>query len=288
MQEKILRFLGNTISKLGLSGKGLHKIPGVAQFIKLMKPAGIVLVNVQGNKMYVDCKDKFMAPPLLMHGYYEKDITKILTDQVKPGMTFVDIGANFGYYSLMASKLVRRHGKVYAFEPEPHNYSILSKNVHINNCKNIVLLQKAVSNTIGRVKLFKDEVNLGAPSFSQLNIDKKDGFVYVETVDLDSYFKDLHVDFIKMDAQGAEGFIIDGAEKILKGELQIIMEFWPRGLKNAGTNPLNLLYKIEKAGFEINLIENGSAHSVKISELMKIYNSKKGCEDHVNLLLKRS
>ena len=66
---------------------------------------------------------------------------------------------------------------------------------------------------------------------------------------------DNKVNLIKMDVQGAEGFIIDGADKILRcNDLRILMEFWPKGLNNMGNNPLKMLNKLKNYGFKINVI----------------------------------
>jgi hypothetical protein len=63
--------------------------------------------TIYGHKMYVDTRDVSLAPHLLLDGYWEQWITNIFRELVKPGMTVVDVGANFGYYSVLAASLVR-------------------------------------------------------------------------------------------------------------------------------------------------------------------------------------
>ena len=75
---------------------------------------------------------------------------------LKPGMVVLDIGANIGYHTLISSKLVGNTGKIYSFEPEPHNFKLLLKNIEINEFKNIIPINKALSNNIGSTKLFLD------------------------------------------------------------------------------------------------------------------------------------
>ena len=73
-------------------------------------------------------------------------------------MTVVDIGANYGSYTLIASKLVGNDGRVYAFEPEPGNYDILVKNIEMNGYTNVTPIRKAVSNKQGKVRLYVDKI----------------------------------------------------------------------------------------------------------------------------------
>ena len=73
-------------------------------------------------------------------------------------MTVVDIGANYGSYTLIASTLVGNDGKVYAFEPELGNYDILVKNIEMNGCTNVTPIRKAVSNKQGKVRLYVDKI----------------------------------------------------------------------------------------------------------------------------------
>jgi hypothetical protein len=118
------------------AGKGLSKLPLITRihsfFYWHIKPTGIVLIDVQGSKMYVDSSDIGVAPFLLEWGFYEKYETALFKRLVKKGMVVVDIGANIGYYTLLAAHLVGDKGKVFAFEPDPNNYDLLCKNIEVN------------------------------------------------------------------------------------------------------------------------------------------------------------
>ena len=80
--------------------------------------------------------------------------TKIVENIIKNGNIVIDVGAHMGYYSLLFAKLVGKNGKIFAFEPDPKNFSRVQKNVKLNNYMNIVLTQKAVSDRTGDEKLF--------------------------------------------------------------------------------------------------------------------------------------
>jgi FkbM family methyltransferase len=275
-----------------LSGKHVEKIPGVLWvygiLVSKFKPQDIILANIQGSKMYIDPKDESIGVPMLVEGY-EKNETKLFKKYIKENMGVIDIGANIGYYSLLAAKLVGKNGKVYAFEPETANYKMLLKNIEINGYKNIVSEQKALSNKNGKTNLFLSKVNCGEPSFCKLNISTDDGFIEVETIRLDDVIKDTRIDFIKMDVQGAEGLVLEGAENILKNNnLKIMMEFWPAGLSNMGTDPQRLLTKLQQNGFKISIIDksfNQPHQSLIPAELMKFINNNQ--LEYVNIFFEK-
>ena len=95
---------------------------------------------------------------------YERATTDLLKDLLHPGMIFVDVGANIGYFSLLAANLVGTEGTVYAFEPEPGNHELLRKNIELNSYSNIVMIQKAVSNKSGSAPLFLSALDSGSHS----------------------------------------------------------------------------------------------------------------------------
>jgi len=264
-----------------LKGGVLGKIPGVSQLYRslfnLTKPKGIIQIQCQGHHLAVNADDEGVVPFLLTQGVFEEFETELVRQCLHPGMQVVDIGANFGYYTLIAADRVGKEGKVYAFEPEPGNYELLLKNISLNHYQTIVPLQQAVSNRRGTMNLFVDKRNLGAPSLAEKNVDRRQGIVAVETVSLDEFFNTDEgfgpIDFLKIDAQGAEGLIFEGARNCLKNDgLKIMMEFWPQGLRNMGTDPLSLLRLIKSSGFTIKIIEEKKRVLVGLEEVEAIGN----------------
>jgi FkbM family methyltransferase len=210
--------------------------------------------------MYVDTADQVIAPVLLRGLGYEVYELELFKQRIKPNMVVVDVGANNGYYALVASRLVGPHGRVYAFEPEARNYGLLVKGMRRNRCANLVAVPKAVSNCHGTTTLFLDRVNAGGPSLAIANIPEGAGSETVATVTLDAFFAhtvgDMRVDVLKIDIQGAEGLAFAGADRILcRNDVIIMMEFWPFGLRNVGTDPLGLLQHLQAYGFDIKVID---------------------------------
>src|SRR5437667_4626672 len=149
--------------------------------------------TVWGQLMVVDTRDLLIAPHLLMDGFWEAWVTSCFRKHVKPGMTVLDVGANVGYYSLLAASIVGRGGKVHAFEPNPDLFALLSNNAHINYFfETIVLNRKAAYSTTATLtfharKRYQGNSSIGAVPQEHLDrlVDESET-IEVEAVALDS------------------------------------------------------------------------------------------------------
>lgn len=121
-------------------------------------------VNVQGHKMYLPTMDDvgIISFDLILNEVWEPIETNFFKREIKENDIVLDIGANIGYYTLLFARQVGTKGKVYAFEPEPNNFSLLAKNVLINKYENVIYIDKAVSDINGSQKLFLSEYNIGS------------------------------------------------------------------------------------------------------------------------------
>jgi FkbM family methyltransferase len=188
---------------------------------------------------------------------YERFAIQMLKDHFEKGDYFIDIGAHIGYFSLVASRLVGSKGRVYAFEPEPNNFAQLLKNIEANGCNNIVPLQKAVSNVTGICDLRLDKQS---GCHSLYLAPEQIGTIKVDTTTLDDFFSMERwpsISLIKMDAQGGEGHILEGARNLLKRNpnLKMIIEWWAEGLEAAGVLPQSFLEKLQSLGFNVLVID---------------------------------
>jgi len=238
--------------------------------------------EVQGHKMFLDSKDSLC---LSINGVYEPFETELVKKEIKKGDVVLDLGANIGYYTLIFAKLVGKRGKVFAFEPDPTNFSLLKKNVEMNGYKNVELVQKAVSNKTGKIKLYLCEDNKGDHRIYNSHDGRQS--IEIEAIRLDDYFKNYNgaVDFIKMDIQGAEGGAIQGMFNLLKkNNVKIITEFWSIGLKRFGIDSEECLKLLIEFGFklyEVNEREK-KIKPVNVPKLLEVYTPKK--ENSTNLL----
>jgi len=176
----------------------------------------------------------YVTNSLKQYGYYEKTL-KELKSLVKPDFIAVDIGANIGYFTLMLAQLCQQ---VYSFEPHPTNFKFLQRNVELNNYKNAILYQKAVSEKSGKTKLYISNQCTGMHRIYPSKYCTEQT-VDVETVRLDDIIE--QADFVKMDVEASEYGVLKGMERLLKNVKVIIMEFVPECILEYGKKPEEVL-----------------------------------------------
>ena len=146
-------------------------------------------------------------------GGYEIDKQTTLAPFVKPGMMVYDVGAHAGFYTLIFSRLVGETGHVYTFEPLPENANNLLRHISLNRLRNVSVLPVAVSNRDG---ISGFEV---APSNSMGAISQNEARLRVPTVSLDNLISHHTLpepNLIKMDVEGAESSVLEGAQTLLR------------------------------------------------------------------------
>ena len=176
--------------------------------------------DVLGHRMYLDAEDSL---DLSWNQDYEPCETRFCLSQLRDGDVALDIGANIGYYTLLFARRVGPRGHVFAFEPEPSNFALLTKNVQLNGYTNVTLVNKAVSDTNGRLRLF---LSMGNNADHRV-YDSQDGrhSVEVESVRLDDHFAGFSraINFIKMDIQGAVLPAAQGMTSLLQKNPDVVL-----------------------------------------------------------------
>jgi len=156
--------------------------------------------------------------------HVEKEERDFVARFLRPGMTALDIGAHHGLYTTLMSKLVGPSGFVFAFEPSPRERAGLMRHLRLNSCRNVTVLPYAVGSETGTADFFVVEGNRSGASSLRRPI--LDGRVEAEkirvpmtTIDRCLADHDIrHVDFVKMDIEGAELDAFIGAAQLLRGE----------------------------------------------------------------------
>jgi FkbM family methyltransferase len=190
---------------------------------------------------------------------------------IRPGMTVVDVGANIGVYARFFAGCVGPGGRVVAFEPELQNVRLLRETVR--RFPQVTVVHAAVSDKSGTLQLFiADDLNVDHHSY-----DSGDGrgSVTVDAISLDDYFGDgSRVDIVKIDVQGAEMGVLNGALKLLakNPHLEMLLEFWPWGLRNAGASAEAFLRFFAERDYLLEELSQESAADLRaIPECKSVY-----------------
>ena len=210
-------------------------------------------VRLPQGRLCVDVRDIGVGRPLYQTRRYETAESEFLCDILRPGMTFVDIGAHVGYFTTLASRCVGPSGRVIAVEPDPYNYLLLLHNVRLNRLHNVAASPCALAERAGVGRLFQSEENFGDHRLSELlGSGRPSVDVAVDTLDalLERYGAG-GVDVVKMDVQGSEPAVLGGMSRLLGSArpLTILMEFWPYGIEKSGRSPRGLFDLLHSRGF---------------------------------------
>ncbi|KSV62463.1 hypothetical protein N185_08605 [Sinorhizobium sp. GW3] len=186
--------------------------------------------GVDGS-LYVNLSDYIGLS--IANAWYEPEEVALVQSKVKPGQTFVDVGANVGFFSLLASHLVGPKGKVFTFEPVPETLSYLNKSISKNAfCSNVTVIEAIVTDRhsddleIAFQPLAEGSGSSGG-SYLVSKGDLLPDHMHRKAVPADALVnfipKGKRVDFIKIDVEGAEPLAMKGAESILVPQSPLIM-----------------------------------------------------------------
>jgi len=242
----------------------LDKVLYLLKKIKLYKYLPRILTN---NRFFGDSQSyinpKFIFYFKIKDMIIEYPLPIIMATIINEGDTVIDIGAAHAHYTIFLSKLVGQKGKVYAFEPDPRNFSILK--YRTRKLKNVIIERKAVGDKNSKVKFYLDKF-MGISSIYKDATISPLACIEVDMVNLDDYFKGFKGDIalIKMDVQGSEPLVLNGMKDLIKKVKVLIFEFWPLGIKAAGFDPFSFIERMISNNFELIYIdENFNSFSIK-------------------------
>lgn len=207
-----------------------------------------------GQKIYVDTRDVGIASHLMLSGNWEPWIANVLMAYVKPGMRVCDIGANFGYYTLLMAAAVGERGRVFSVEINPRMLELLHKSIRVNGYdERVTLLEVAAWDRDENLSLTFDE-NYSGGGYVRPAPARETASALTPGRRLDALI-DGPVDVIKIDIEGAEQRALAGLEKTIAASkrLVIVMEFMAASF----TDPVGFLTSYAAKGFRIDSITPG-------------------------------
>jgi len=247
----IARTLSSRIARFNIPGSHL------VAFGVLGKPRrGHVEVDVErdGLRWTLDLRDD--AQRLMFLDLYESGLRSRVLPQLLTGDTFVDVGANVGFWSIPAARSVGSGGRVISFEPNPWAVERFKRNVALNSHAGLApidLVDAALGAEPGKLELFSFDLEAGASRATLHRSAVRGGpavHVTVPVTTLDD-FVDLEVDVLKIDVEGHELAVLDGARHLLSNAPPrlIIIEVQGNLLIHAGVTPESLVARIESLGY---------------------------------------
>lgn len=204
---------------------------------------------------------------LYKYGRYEPELSAFLRAHLdlRDGDVVVDIGANLGWYSLLAERQARGAVDVFAFEPDPDNFALLTANLALNGARRVTAVQQALSAEAGTVRLHRyRDTNLGRHSVLPIN----DGeTVEVPAGRLDDFWAsrglgDRVPRFIKIDVEGYELVALRGARAVLERCPLLLAEYSPTYMRAGGIDPAELVAYLAGLGLRPHALRAGRLEPV--------------------------
>lgn len=203
-----------------------------------------------------------IAKGLFLHEF-EKNELDAFQSLVNQGSIIIDAGANIGLYSIIGSKLVGDSGRIYSFEPSKTTFNLFKNNILLNQVTNITAINKGLGDKMGETLILNHNNETGDAenyiSNSTLNnlesvndgsaevivIDSLDNFQYENSIS--------KVDFLKVDVEGYEYYVLKGAENLLREnpDIIILFECADHLAKRAGSSQNEVFNFLNKLGFEL-------------------------------------
>ncbi|CAN5640169.1 hypothetical protein BH10BDE1_BH10BDE1_11300 [soil metagenome] len=237
-------------------------------------------------ELLLDLQDRWgVSKYILKYGEYDAELCKLVKSFLPAQAVCIDIGANIGFWTnFLISEC--KAAKVFSIEPEPRNLNLFRENVKLNSSDDRVqLFANAVGDQPGELSLFLSDDNAGDHQL----YDSKEGRqqIKVDVKRVDDLIGDQKIDFIKMDVQGFEPYVVGGMLRILEKNRDVVMltEFWPSGIKKAGSDSMAMLERFDERGFRFFFVD--PAKNVLTELLLAEIHGRIEEGHHIDLILSR-
>lgn len=197
------------------------------------------------------------------YGFHEREVTATFLHLLRPGFTILDVGANFGYFTLLAANRLRATGTIIAFEPEPKNRDWLEQNLNMNGFDRVKVSDRAISSGTGILQFDTKDGSGNRGKASTITNQVDQNLVQVQSVGLDEYCDKVsitHVDIIKIDIEGGESAAVEGMSEGIKNARyhRVFLEIHPEMLEQAGRSVASVFTPFKKYGYRCWRLVEGS------------------------------
>lgn len=188
-----------------------------------------------------------MGLSIFMNKNDREEERQLLKDILRPGDNFIDIGANIGTLTIPAA-ICCENGKVISIEAHPHTYDLLKENIALNRLGNIAAINKAMGNKSGKITFSN------ISSDDQNKITKEKEGIQVDMLPLDSLEELKGIDevaLLKIDVEGFEKFVLEGADKTLDITQAVYLEVWDSNFKYYDYAVADIILLLKEKGFSL-------------------------------------
>jgi FkbM family methyltransferase len=253
-----------------------YEIRGWAYWAKCLNPLRntISIHNLPLGLQLRAYKRDAVGRGLYRRKIHEPNLTKLLLTRFADSAerTFIDVGANIGYFTCLMGKLAGPSGKVFAIEPEPQNFALLQQNIKLNHLASVMLFPCALGASEGSAMLgLYKAANRGRHSIVDTKAKRQ---IKVPVRTLDDLAKNAGANskswsLVKIDVEGYEGFVLDGAKDTLPRIDTLVMEYSPALLRAAGRDPAATLHLLTAHFSRISRIGNTGLEKVTAEDCLR-------------------
>lgn len=219
-----------------------------------MSYGDFVLTDAHGIPFFV--RQGTFETGVYLHRPFEPTTTRVFSQSVRPGAVVLDVGAQFGYFSLLAGKLAGPRGHVIAVEPVIDNLDLLRRNVELNSLGDRIEIEsRGLSDCHETLSMFIYQESDSHALYRSPDAKVRDE-IAVELIPGDELTGGKPVDVIKIDVEGHEERVLRGLQDTIAVSrgLVLIVEYAPAYLERGGTNPAKFLEYIRNLGFKVQVI----------------------------------
>lgn len=250
--------------------------------------AEIQLLELDEFSIFVDINDKAVGGPLSVHRSYEGYVSGVFKHHLRPGMNVVDVGANIGYYTLLAAKAVGEAGKVFSVEPSATNVRLLLASCEANGFGNVEVYMAGASDAVGIARL-NPSFSTGSTSKVAPRIEELFSYDITPVYPLDRLLpREVSVDVIKIDIDGSEMLAMKGASEMLARSRPVIFsEFAPSFLRTySGVTGEEYLRHFLDLGYAVSVLDPAGEIpcGVDVGKVLDLF--AKAMSTHIDLVLR--
>lgn len=217
------------------------------------------VVDTGDFEILVLADDRAIGQAIAVTGRYEPLVSETIRGLLRPGGVFVDVGANYGWHSLVAARVVGEGGRVVSVEPNPRNAGLLRRSAERNGFSHLNVMAVAAGDGHGFAALETDGSN-GRVVGIDIEILEAVACSFVVPLrrldDILEYAGDPHIDVMKIDVEGFELAALQGGRRVITRDRPVIVsEFFPRALQSTGgIDPTRYLDALRELGYSISVI----------------------------------